>query len=226
MQHAAQAYKNVAKETASARDLEASLLLKSAARFQAICDGWDRRKVELNDALLFNRKLWTFFLDSVTRDDNPLPIAIRQNVASLGLFVISRTINLTSNPQPDGLGTLININRKIASGLRAQAVKNLSGGVQAGPRKASKLSCASRAVVDSEADSVVCSDKICAPTSVVFTPSIDCSIVVSVFAVCACWSCAALIAFCALARLASISLMFCTPLGTASAAKTRWLSAL
>ena len=121
MHHAAQAYKNVAKETASARDLEASLLLKSAAQFQAIRDGWDRRKVDLNDALLFNRKLWTFFIDAVTRDDNPLPIAIRQNVASLGLFVIGRTITLTSNPQPDGLGTLININRKIASGLRSKA---------------------------------------------------------------------------------------------------------
>ena len=61
MQHVAQAYKNVAKETSSARDLEASLLLKSAAQFQAIRDGWERRKVELNEALLFNRKLWTFF---------------------------------------------------------------------------------------------------------------------------------------------------------------------
>ncbi len=121
MQHAAQAYKNVAKETASARDLEASLLLKSAAQFQVIRDGWDRRKVDLNDALLFNRKLWTFFIDAVTRDDNPLPIVIRQNVANLGLFVIGRTIALASNPQPDGLGTLININRKIASGLRAKA---------------------------------------------------------------------------------------------------------
>jgi len=121
MQQAAQAYKNVARETSSARDLEASLLLKSAAQFQAIHDAWERRKVELNDALLFNRKLWTFFLDSVTRDDNPLPIAIRQNVASLGLFVIGRTINLTSNPRPDGLGSLININRRIASGLRSKS---------------------------------------------------------------------------------------------------------
>jgi len=95
-------------------------LLKSAAQFQAIRDGWERRKLELNEALLFNRKLWTLFLASVTRDDNPLPIDIRQNVASLGLFVINRTINLTSDPRPDGLGTLININRNIASGLRAK----------------------------------------------------------------------------------------------------------
>jgi flagellar protein FlaF len=121
MRHAAQAYKNVAKETSSARDLEASLLLKSAAQFQAICDGWDRRKIELNDALLFNRKLWTFFLASVTREDNPLPVDIRQNVTNLGLFVLHRTMKLTSDPRPDGLGTLININRKIASGLRSKA---------------------------------------------------------------------------------------------------------
>jgi len=127
MQHAAQAYKNVAKETASTRDLEASLLLKAAAQFQAICDGWDRRKPELNDALLFNRKLWTFFLESVTRDDNPLPIDIRQNVASLGMFVIGRTINLTSNPKPEGLGTLISINRNIASGLRSKPRQPLTG---------------------------------------------------------------------------------------------------
>jgi len=120
MQQGAQAYKNVANETSSARELEASLLLRSAAQFQAIRDGWERRKLELNEALLFNRKLWTLFLASVTRDDNPLPIDIRQNVANLGLFVINRTINLTSNPQPDGLGTLININRNIASGLRSR----------------------------------------------------------------------------------------------------------
>ena len=121
MQNAAQAYKKVANETLSARDLEASLLLRSAARFQAIHDGWDHHKIELNEALLFNRKLWTFFVASVTREDNPLPIDIRQNVASLGMFVINRTIKLTGDPQPEGLGTLININRQIASGLRSRA---------------------------------------------------------------------------------------------------------
>ena len=121
MQHAAQAYKNVARETASARELEASLLLKSAAQFQAISDSWERRKVELNDALVFNRRLWTFFLASVTREDNPLPFDVRQNVAHLGMFVIRNTIKLTSDPQREALGTLININRRIASGLRSRA---------------------------------------------------------------------------------------------------------
>jgi flagellar protein FlaF len=94
-------------------------LLRSAARLQAIREGWDRHRAELSDALLFNRKLWTIFVASVTQDDNQLPVEIRRNVANLGLFVISRTIRLTSDPKPEGLGTLININRQLASGLRS-----------------------------------------------------------------------------------------------------------
>jgi flagellar protein FlaF len=121
MQQAAKAYGNVANETATTRELEANLLLKSAARFQAIHDGWDRRKAELNDALLFNRKLWAIFVASVTREDNPLPVQIRRNVVSLGNFVLHRTVKLTSDPQPQGLGSLININRKLASGLRSKS---------------------------------------------------------------------------------------------------------
>jgi flagellar protein FlaF len=121
MQHAVQTYKNVANETSSARELEASLLLKSAARIQSIRDGWEGRKTELADALLFNRKLWTIFLDSILRDDNPLPIEVRQNVCSLSVFVINRTIKLSGDPRPEGLGSLININRQLAAGLLGRA---------------------------------------------------------------------------------------------------------
>jgi flagellar protein FlaF len=117
MQHAIKVYKNVANETSSVRELEASLLLKSAAQIQSIHDGWDGRKSELADALLFNRKLWTIFLDSILRDDNPLPVEVRKNVYSLSVFVINRTIKLTGDPKPEGLGPLININREIAAGL-------------------------------------------------------------------------------------------------------------
>jgi flagellar biosynthesis activator protein FlaF len=121
MQHAARAYKKAATESATMRELEASLLLKSAERIQSIRDGWDGRKTELPDALLFNRKLWTIFLDSILREDNPLPIDVRKNVYSLSVFVINRTIKLSGDPKPDGLGSLISINREIAAGLLASA---------------------------------------------------------------------------------------------------------
>jgi flagellar protein FlaF len=117
MQSAAQAYGKVAKETSSPRELEATLLLKAAARLQAVRDGWDQKSHELGDALLYNRKLWSVFLTSVTRADHPLPDLVRQNVANLGLFVMNQTISLTAEPKPEKLAPLININRELAAGL-------------------------------------------------------------------------------------------------------------
>src|SRR5262245_22182762 len=117
MHHAANAYGAVAKQIANPRELEASLLLKAASRLQAIGDAWEEKRSELGDALLYNRKLWSLFLSSVTEQDSPLPIEVRQNVANLGLFVMNQTIALLSEPRKEKLGTLISINRQIAAGL-------------------------------------------------------------------------------------------------------------
>ena len=121
MQHAAQAYDKVAKRTSTPRDFEANLLLEAAARLQAVRDGWDQKSGELDDALLYNRKLWSIFLASVTREDNPLPALIRQNVANLGIFVMNQTVALAAEPKREKLGTLININRELAAGLLGRA---------------------------------------------------------------------------------------------------------
>lgn len=117
MQQGANAYGAVAKQIASPRELEASLLLKAASRLQAIGDAWDGRQGELDDALLFNRKLWSIFLTSVTQEGSELPKEVRQNVANLGLFVMNQTIKLLAEPRKERLGTLVNINREIAAGL-------------------------------------------------------------------------------------------------------------
>jgi flagellar protein FlaF len=118
MQQAAQAYGAVARQIANPRDLESSLLLKAAAKLQAIHENWDAERPNLYEALLYNRKLWTIFLTSATTGDNPLPAAIRQNVANLGIFVMNQTISITNDPQRERLPTLININRELAAGLR------------------------------------------------------------------------------------------------------------
>ena len=117
MQHATKAYGQVAQQTASPRELEVQLLLRAASRLQAVHDDWENGRVSLDHALLFNRKLWTIFLTSVTNNDNPLPPEIRQNVANLGIFVINQTLNVMGNPQRERLPSLININRELAAGL-------------------------------------------------------------------------------------------------------------
>jgi flagellar biosynthesis activator protein FlaF len=121
MQRGAQTYGKVANQTANQRDLEASLLLKAASRLQAVQDGWERKRDELGDALLYNRRLWTIFMAAIAREDNPLPQPIRQDVATLGLFVFRHTLSLIADPRPEYLGCLVNINRQIAAGLQGRA---------------------------------------------------------------------------------------------------------
>jgi flagellar protein FlaF len=117
MQHAAQTYGAIAKQTGNPRELEADLLLDAAARLQAIRDGWDDRRPELDAALLNNRRLWSIFVTSATSADNPLPVGVRQNVANIGIFVFKQTMAILADPKPENLGSLININRELAAGL-------------------------------------------------------------------------------------------------------------
>jgi len=120
MQNAAQAYSSVARKTGSPRELEADLLLDAAARLQAVRDAWEAKRPELDAALVNNRRLWSIFVTSATSAENPLPVAVRQNIANLGLFVFQQTMTVQIDPKPDNLVSLININRELAAGLRAQ----------------------------------------------------------------------------------------------------------
>jgi flagellar biosynthesis activator protein FlaF len=120
MQYAVNTYGTVARQIANPRELEANLLLKAVARLQAIHASWDDAKGDLDEALLYNRKLWSVFLTSVTQQEHPLR-EIRQNVANLGLFVMNQTISLLADPKPEKLNSLININRELAAGLLARS---------------------------------------------------------------------------------------------------------
>ena len=115
------AYETVALQIASPRELEASLLRQAASRLQAAHDNAGGSSPQLDEALQFNRKLWTLLLTSVTSPDNPLPVAIRQNVANIGIFVINHTMAILGNPRAEQLGSLIHINREIAAGLTERA---------------------------------------------------------------------------------------------------------
>ncbi|HEU5019076.1 MAG TPA: flagellar biosynthesis regulator FlaF [Pseudolabrys sp.] len=118
MKSAAKAYGAVANKTSHPRELEASLLLDAASRLQA---AKGLKGEPLYDALTHNRKLWVLLLGTVTKNENPLDLPIRQNIANLGLFVCKQTINALIDPKPDNLVSLININRELAAGLLGRA---------------------------------------------------------------------------------------------------------
>jgi len=120
MNYASKAYAKTARETANPRELEADLLLKAAAKLQAVRSSWREERGGLDEALLYNRKLWTVFLDSVVRQDARLPRPLRDNLKTLGAFVMCETFSLMTKPQPKHLRSLIKINRNIAAGLRGR----------------------------------------------------------------------------------------------------------
>ncbi len=123
MQYAARAYAKVATETASPRALEADLLLKAAAKLQSIHDAWDDKKkpATLDEAVQFNKRLWSVLLDSVTQDDNKLPVPVRDNLTRLGVYVMAETFSLMTKPTPKHLQSIIKVNRSLAAGLRSRS---------------------------------------------------------------------------------------------------------
>ena len=128
MQQAAAAYGRIAQATQSPRDLEASLLLKAASKIQAIRDDWDNRSKDLDEALTYNRKLWTILVSSVTSPENPLPQEIKANIANLAMFIFNHTISVSFEPKPQRLNILISINRDIAAGLRGMGAPESTAG--------------------------------------------------------------------------------------------------
>jgi flagellar biosynthesis activator protein FlaF len=121
MNYASRAYAKIARETANPRELEADLLLKAAAKLQAVRNSWQDQPAGLDAALLYNRRLWTVLLDAVIRDDNKLPLKVRENLAKLGTFVMGETFELMTDPKPERLNSIIKINRGLAAGLRGKA---------------------------------------------------------------------------------------------------------
>ncbi len=100
MQNAAQAYSRTHQQTSNPRELEATILLRAATRFQSIRDNWNEKRHELDDALTYNRKLWTIFVGSVTAEDCPLPKEIRSNIANLGFFIFNHQLGCIGLEDP------------------------------------------------------------------------------------------------------------------------------
>ena len=118
MSTGAQAYARTVQASAPAREIEAQALLKAAKQLQDVQTNWaevDQQHIEA--ALRFNRQLWVIFLSAAQNDENPQPLEVRQQIANIGIFVLSQTAALQVSPQREHFKSLIEINRNIAAGL-------------------------------------------------------------------------------------------------------------
>src|SRR3989442_15609989 len=115
MSHAAQAYARTSQTTASPREIEAQALLKAARQLQDVQANWAGPDNNMQQALLFNRRLWSIFMSAAETNDNPQPLEIRQNIANIGVFVMKQTLEMQINPDPAELKSLIDINCNLAA---------------------------------------------------------------------------------------------------------------
>lgn len=118
--NALNAYDQAKKQAISdPREIEIRALLKAAETLQNLKENWDNFKLaEREDILKKNEKLWTIFTSEMQKDEVGLDINIRNNIANLGIYIFKRTMDIRSEPAPEKLNILININRNIAAGLQ------------------------------------------------------------------------------------------------------------
>lgn len=120
---AADAYGATAAET-DQRALEGKVLLKSARQLEELAKrlGGEEKVplTEIGDTIEYNRKLWMVFVNDAMNEAHPLPQEIKNNIASLGVFVFKRSTDILVEPTPGKIQILIDINRNIAAGLMKQ----------------------------------------------------------------------------------------------------------
>ena len=109
-----------ARTGVSQRQLEGQLLIKAANRLKAVQDNWDTDRSDLDEAIIYNRKLWTVLVTSATEEDNPLDRELKVNIANIAIFIFNRSLDIITDTRPEQLDALININRTIAQGLMTE----------------------------------------------------------------------------------------------------------
>ena len=112
---------NAKAATVDQRSLEGQILMKAAQKMEVmkerLLSGEEIPLLELDEVVNYNRKLWTVFAGEAANEEHPLPQEIKNNIASLAIFVFKHSLDIMASPVPSKFDSLIEINKNIASGM-------------------------------------------------------------------------------------------------------------
>jgi flagellar protein FlaF len=111
-------YRQPAQQGGSPRETEGRALMEAARRLSIAKDNPGDENT-LVDTVRLNWRLWTIFQSELSEPETDLPDELRNNMLTLCNYVDKRTVEILSDPSPESLDVLININRNIAAGLLA-----------------------------------------------------------------------------------------------------------
>ena len=119
------AYRTVRNSYLSGREIEAGALTRCALMLSDCQKNWDapNRDEALAEALRTNQRVWSILQSELVKEDNPLPIQIREDLLTLSVFIDNRIIQVMAHPEPAKLKILIDINLNIAAGLNKKPDK-------------------------------------------------------------------------------------------------------
>lgn len=119
----ADVYSKAQVSALSDREAEAAVLTKAAAMMKHVQTHWTSpdRDRNLEKALRYNQRLWTFFQVALLDEKNPLPQQLKEQVLRLSVFVDRRIFEILASPASDKLDILININTNVAAGLKGSS---------------------------------------------------------------------------------------------------------
>ncbi len=124
---ASDAYANTAATT-DQRSLEGKILMKAALQLEQLADRLAKDEKpsleEITAPIEYNQKFWTVLVSETMNDEHPLPQEIKNNIASLGMFIFKRSIDILADTKPEKIRALIDINRNLASGLLKSAASS------------------------------------------------------------------------------------------------------
>ena len=120
LQNAVKSYPAVDKETMSGRETEARVLTQAALKLLDCHKVWDtpNRNKLLDQALRYNQRIWSILQVEVSKQENPLPNYIKNNILLLARFIDKRIFDTMAFPEKQKLDIIIKINQNIAAGLR------------------------------------------------------------------------------------------------------------
>ena len=112
-----QAYGSVQKRTASAKELEITIIKQITRELELVFEADVPSPTDRINAISRNLRMWTIFTADLANKNNPLPDEAKANLISIGEFVRRESMKLLSNN--DAVTDLIEINRNLLTSLGA-----------------------------------------------------------------------------------------------------------
>jgi flagellar protein FlaF len=101
---------------AGARERERQAIDRSIELLQA-ADQAGPQSREAIEALLYARRLWSFFIEDLAKEENDLPRALRADLISIGLWIMREAEQIRLEKSQNFKG-LIEVTASIRDGLR------------------------------------------------------------------------------------------------------------